>query len=268
VKPFFSIITINYNNCFGLRRTVESVIEQDFKSFEYIIIDGASSDGSTEYITLNENHFSYWVSESDQGIYHAMNKGIKAANGDYLLFLNSGDLLINSTVLSNVHNSNLKADIVYGNLLKGDFHSYTRDCGLASDNITGNYMIHSTLNHPSSFIKLSLFERYGLYNEKLKIVSDWEFFFKVVVLKSATVKYIDIDITLFDLNGISNSHIKIRNEERNQVLNEFLPSRILEDYYTWSKRSIDLLGLDEILSIQLFKIFYRILVRIARIIKK
>jgi len=84
-----SIITINFNNLEGLKRTVESVIHQSWKEFEYIIIDGGSTDGSAEYIQEMNAHFDYWVSEPDRGIYHVMNEGILFYNGLFLLFLNS-----------------------------------------------------------------------------------------------------------------------------------------------------------------------------------
>ena len=91
-----TIITINYNNLEGLKRTVESVINQTWQEFEYIIIDGGSSDGSAEYIESQSGNIDYWVSEPDKGIYNAMNKGIVIATGEYLLFLNSGDHLLNN----------------------------------------------------------------------------------------------------------------------------------------------------------------------------
>ena len=91
-----SIITINYNNLEGLKRTVESVINQTSKEFEYIVIDGGSNDGSGAYIESKSEHIDYWVSEPDKGIYNAMNKGIAKASGEYLLFLNSGDHLFSN----------------------------------------------------------------------------------------------------------------------------------------------------------------------------
>ena len=99
--PELSIITINLNNCAGLQKTLDSVFAQTFTDYEYLVIDGGSTDGSAELIKKQENKFVYCVSEKDNGIYHAMNKGIRKATGDYLLFLNSGDYLVNDEVLSN-----------------------------------------------------------------------------------------------------------------------------------------------------------------------
>ena len=96
------IITINYNDAAGLKKTIDSVINQTYTEFEYIIIDGGSSDSSLQIIKENANQINYWVSETDKGIYNAMNKGIEAAKGEYLLFLNSGDYLLDSLVLKKV----------------------------------------------------------------------------------------------------------------------------------------------------------------------
>jgi glycosyltransferase involved in cell wall biosynthesis len=107
-----SIITINYNNRPGLQKTFNSVLGQFYKDFEYIIIDGGSTDGSKELIEKNATAFSYWVSEKDQGIYNAMNKGIIKAKAKYLLFLNSGDFLVDEKSLESISLSSHDEDII------------------------------------------------------------------------------------------------------------------------------------------------------------
>ncbi|WP_373940767.1 glycosyltransferase [Polaribacter sejongensis] len=113
-----TIITINYNNLLGLKKTMQSVFDQTYKDVEYVIIDGGSTDGSKEYILDNAEKLAYWVSEPDNGIYNAMNKGIAKATGEYLLFLNSGDFLCDNYVLSKFSLELKDADIYYGNLIK------------------------------------------------------------------------------------------------------------------------------------------------------
>src|SRR5690606_29836408 len=120
----FSIITINYNNVQGLDNTVKSVIGQDYKNFEYIVVDGGSTDGSAEIITQYQNHIDYSVSEKDNGIYHAFNKGIKATGGDYVIFMNSGDRFYDAYTLT-AYANNITSDnygVYYGNSI-GLFHS-------------------------------------------------------------------------------------------------------------------------------------------------
>ena len=91
----FSVITINYNNREGLNKTIKSVLCQSINDYEYIIIDGGSTDGSVDIINNNANFITYWVSEKDNGIYHAMNKGVAHAHGEYCIFMNSGDIFYN-----------------------------------------------------------------------------------------------------------------------------------------------------------------------------
>ena len=110
-----SVITINMNNRKGLERTIKSVVCQIFADFEYIVIDGASVDGSADVIREYADKIHYWISEPDTGIYNAMNKGILQAKGDYCLFLNSGDALYTTTVLEEVFNQNFSEDIIIGN---------------------------------------------------------------------------------------------------------------------------------------------------------
>ncbi|MFZ3274524.1 MAG: glycosyltransferase, partial [Lutibacter sp.] len=124
-----SIITINFNNLEGLKKTMASVLGQTWKEFEYIIIDGGSTDGSAAYIESQSQHLNYWVSESDKGIYNAMNKGIKVAHGEYLLFLNSGDEFYDLEVLEKNNAAIHTEDFVYFDILlifanKTKIHQY------------------------------------------------------------------------------------------------------------------------------------------------
>ena len=121
----FSIITINYNNVEGLRNTIKSVVNQTYTDYEFIIIDGGSTDGSVEVIKEYANIITYWVSEPDKGIYNAMNKGIEVANGEYLNFMNSGDCFYNNDVLQKVADYHLEKDMIVGH----DYH-YNEDLKL------------------------------------------------------------------------------------------------------------------------------------------
>ena len=109
-----SVITVNYNNADGLKRTLESLFAQTFTDYESIVIDGGSTDGSREIIENFADRITYWVSEPDGGIYHAMNKGIRQATGLYYNFMNSGDLFEDPTVLENIFASDPTEDILFG----------------------------------------------------------------------------------------------------------------------------------------------------------
>lgn len=111
---YYSIITINYNNKEGLELTIKSVLSQTYRNYQFIIIDGGSSDGSFDVIKKYANNINYWISEPDKGRYNAMNKGIKQAKGDYLNFMNSGDTFHSPTVLEDIARMNLTEDIITG----------------------------------------------------------------------------------------------------------------------------------------------------------
>ncbi|WP_395054513.1 glycosyltransferase family 2 protein [Flavobacterium sp.] len=227
----FSIITINFNNKNGLNDTIKSVFEQSFSNYEFIIIDGNSTDGSKELLEIHKEKFAFAVSEPDLGIFNAMNKGIKVAKGSYLFFLNSGDSFNDELTLSNVNQLiEDKFDICYGNLTylnvknSWDHWKFPKNLSLA-------FFINYSLPHQGSFIKKELFETIGLYNENLKISSDWEFFLKAIIINNASYKHIDIIVSKYDMNGISSN---VNNEnlvksEKKLVLNNFFPL-IAEDY--------------------------------------
>jgi glycosyltransferase involved in cell wall biosynthesis len=116
MSPKISIITINYNNREGLERTFDSVFSQNYTNFEYIVIDGASNDGSKELIDQFSDKITFWVSEPDKGIYNAMNKGIDQVNGEYVFFLNSGDVFLDSNSLEKVSEELHTDDIISFNI--------------------------------------------------------------------------------------------------------------------------------------------------------
>jgi glycosyltransferase involved in cell wall biosynthesis len=200
-----SIITVNYNDRKGLERTIRSVLQQTFKNYEFIIIDGGSADGSKELIEKWETEgIDYWVSEKDKGIYHAMNKGIAVSKGEYCFFLNSGDYLINELVLDKVFAQPLKEDIVSGNVLKLRRNGLFRVVKAHANPTLLKLCIHS-LPHQATFINRTLFSDVGLFNETFRIASDFEFFLKAVVIKHKTYHYLDIGISYFNLEGISSN---------------------------------------------------------------
>jgi len=214
-----SIITINYNNRQGLQKTMESVFAQTFSDYEYIIIDGGSTDGSKELIEKHQNKLVYWVSEKDGGIFNAQNKGILKSKGEYLLFLNSGDILYEPTVLSYVNSFLNNTSIVYGDILiKEPTRSWIKKY---NDELSFDYFTKDTLPHQASFIKKSLFKMIGLYDETLQISSDWKFFLEAICKYNVTSKYLDKVIAEYDYSGISsvpdNWEIIVR--ERQTIIN-------------------------------------------------
>ncbi len=217
-----SIITINYNDASGLKATINSVVNQTFKDFEYIVIDGGSKDGSEDIIKENKR-INYWVCEKDSGIYDAMNKGILQAKGEYLLFLNSGDYLVENTVLQRVFFYNFSEDICYGNMIINWGQGVLKQAKMPPE-ISLKHMYNDTLWHPISFIKRELFLKLGLYNTNYKLVADYDFFFKSIIVNKATTKQIDVDITVYNVDGVSSlkENKKVEKNERTRVLQSYL----------------------------------------------
>lgn len=219
-----SIITINYNNAEGLKQTVNSVLNQTYKDFEHIVIDGNSNDGSIDVLKSKEAVNFKYISEPDSGIYNAMNKGIKTATGKYLLFLNSGDYLENENVLENVHHYlNDDYSILAGSIIFEE-HAGSRPRE-HPDKMTFSYLIGNAISHPSTFIKRDLFSKYGNYDESFKIVSDWAFFVKVLGLNNESYFKIPETITVFDTKGVSSKKENLDNVyiEREKVLAQYFP---------------------------------------------
>lgn len=222
----FSVITINYNNKEGLRKTIESVVNQSFKDFEYIIIDGGSTDGSVDVIKEYASYINYWVSEPDKGIYNAMNKGILKARGEYLNFMNSGDCFHSKTVLSEVLKKNAGESIITGRYF--DEKTSLVHCVNASF-VTLLTLLKEPFNHQATFYKRELFNN-RLYDENLRIQADWKFNMQSIIIDNCSVKIIDIIIADYDFNGISTTHSALVQNERKKVLQELYPARILMDY--------------------------------------
>ncbi|MBD0833087.1 glycosyltransferase family 2 protein [Aestuariibaculum sediminum] len=226
-----SIITINYNNARGLRQTVESVFNQTFKEFEYIVIDGGSTDGSEQVIQEYINKFDYCISEPDTGIYNAMNKGIKVAKGQYLLFLNSGDWLINQEVLQQViPNLNPEYAIYYGDVVRV-YNNKKLVTKTYPKTLSFSFFVNSALPHQATFINRDLFETIFYYNEEYKICSDWEFLIYAICKVNVPYKKMDIVISNFVMNGVSNqiSGKKLIEVERLKTYQKYFPL-FIDDY--------------------------------------
>lgn len=231
-----SIITVCYNNKNGLIKTINSVRNQTFNDYEFIIIDGGSTDGSKEVIEQNKELFSFWCSEPDGGIYQGMNKGIDHATGEYCLFLNSGDYLAHSQVLEKIFEKPLVENIVYGNVIrvkgkKKQVLKYSRQLTFA-DFYRGSSVIH----HQASFIRRELFLKYGKYAENTYMNADWRFFYTSIVLNNVSPKYINKVVSICDASGRSHSYnqtdprvIQDINAKRNMI-KQVIPAIVEKDY--------------------------------------
>jgi glycosyltransferase involved in cell wall biosynthesis len=224
-----SIITINLNNAEGLEKTIASVVSQTYKNFEFIIIDGSSKDNSLDIINRYKEQINFWVSENDNGIYQAMNKGINIAKGSYLLFLNSGDILNGKYALETfINDKNCNGDIIYGN------YKFDKGEKKYPENLTPLHFFKSSLPHQSSLIKKELFSSFGLYNEDFKIVSDKAFFIKCFLSNNVQFSYVDFALSIADLSGISNTNFELVKKENDLILKKYFDS-FYKDYVQFLK---------------------------------
>lgn len=241
-----SIITINYNNAAGLKKTLDSVASQTCTEFEHIIVDGASTDGSVDIIheyeqslASNLSPLTYhlkWISESDTGIYNAMNKGIKMATGEYLLFLNSGDYLVDESVLEKVFANDCLADILCARChVSNNGKVIWTSPYLPMVTLKDLYFIG--LPHQSTFIRRTLFDKYGMYREDFRYNSDMDFWYKSIAIGDATTYGVDVVTTDYNLDGIStiNAQTKAYKKEVSEILSQGFIPKVLQDYELWKE---------------------------------
>lgn len=247
-----SIITINYNNASGLQNTLKSVTPNCGADVELIVIDGGSTDESVEVIHSFKDKISYWVSESDKGVYHAMNKGIERADGEYIMFINSGDSLMVDVNMKNVLKDVSGEDIIYHNLEIVD----AVHCTIKKypSKLDFKYFLQDTIPHIGTLIKKELFSKYGLYNEKFKIVSDWAFFMDCVLIHNCSYKYIDSCFATFRLDGISSApeNYKLLWQEKEEHIKSHYPL-YYSLYKEWMEKKDELYKLKSSVSVRYLK---------------
>lgn len=188
-----TVITVTRNAKESLKRTVESVLAQTYPNIQYIVIDGASTDGSDEYISQTISKPHLWVSEPDRGIYDAMNKGIGLATGDYCIFMNAGDVFASSTVVEEVIALGMDADVVYGDILKD---------GKVKTSLTPRNCHKMFFCHQAVFTRLSCLKEFP-FDIRHTMSADFKQF-KQLYLAGKTFHYNHHIITDFDTHGVSN----------------------------------------------------------------
>ena len=224
----FSVITINYNNYEGLRSTIESVVTQTYDDYEYIIIDGGSTDGSLDIIKKYNDYITYWVSEKDRGIYHAMNKGVAKAHGDYCIFMNSGDFFYDNKVLERVSKEDCLQDIIIGKVVIDNKGTIISPPPMSGE-LSLYHLYSGSIPHQGSFIRTNLLRKYP-YDESLKISSDWKFFVQTLIIDNCSLRYIEDIVSMYDMNGLSAKKPTLMRKEKEMVLRSLFPARVLVDY--------------------------------------
>ena len=233
---FLSIITVNFNNRIGLYETLKSVAHQTCLDYEHIIIDGGSTDGSVDVIKSMmddsgySSHVSFWCSEKDEGVYNAMNKGLLHVNGDYILFLNSGDYFIDSDKIQEIISLGITEDIIYFDALcmfeKGTVTMQYPDF------ITPSFFYGKrTLNHQNTLIKAELHKKRP-FNELYRIVADMDFFFEEIIMKDCSTRHVNFPIVFYNgVDGLSSKkeNLNLRDAEMRNSVSSYLSGRFIRD---------------------------------------
>lgn len=229
VFPKISVVTVSYNAVTTIEETILSVVNQTYKNIEYIIIDGGSTDGTVDIIKKYADRIDYWISEPDKGIYDAMNKGIKVATGEWVNFMNSGDVFCSGDTIAMIMSHSNNEDIIYGNIIRCYEKYQSRARGIVSQYPKTIDFLYDTIHHQSAFIKCFLFEKYGYYSTQYKLISDWIFFYETIVRYSVSIHYVNQDIAYFQMNGISTKCATQYYKERTVYLQNCLGKDIYDN---------------------------------------
>ncbi len=243
-KILFTIVTVTYNSKETLEPTIKSVAMQDYKNYEYLVIDGGSTDGTQDIIKKYENNINTWVSERDEGIYDAMNKATRMAKGEWILFLNSGDLFVSHNILSTlaIHMQDCEYDVIYGDILidsNGDRITKEAD---EPCNMHRMYFCHQ-----SAFVRTKILKEMP-FDTRFKMSADLHFF-KRCYTNGLSFFHLHEPLVFYDRNGISNT---------NRVAGLLDNVRVIKDLDKGDEKFIFLL--------RLYFVIYRI--KISSIFKK
>lgn len=217
----FSIITINYNDKQGLEKTIKSVLSQSYTDYEYIVIDGGSTDGSVEMIKAHEDRLTYWVSEPDRGIYDALNKGLRRAHGEYVNCMNAGDTFASSHTLQQIVDENIAPGtaLIYGNTVFAEPDGSRADLAPRPFWLNREYIHGMGICHQSLFVRTDLAQKHP-FNERYRIAADYDSILRIHAEDGST-HYVPGAITVFDRTGVSSTHKKEGFRETAKILHRY-----------------------------------------------
>jgi glycosyltransferase involved in cell wall biosynthesis len=218
----FSIITVCLNEAKSIRATCDSICSQSYIDFEWIVIDGGSTDGTIEILRDYEGSIDCLISEQDSGIYNAMNKGARKSTGEYLIFMNGGDRFACADSLelsSQAHGAQMLYGDVYFGDASGDVETYP-------DVVESGYMLSKMIPHQATFYERATFEAVGGYDESFKIAADYDLYVRLFEIERISHQHIPHPIAIFDLEGISNSKEfrQLRKRENHRIRKQYFTS--------------------------------------------
>ena len=229
-----SIITVCFNSQKTIRKTIKSVISQSYKNYEYIIIDGGSTDNTIKIISEYKKYISIFISETDKGIYDAINKGIKKSTGSVVSILHSDDIFYNNQTTKKVmsyFSSNLKLDCLIGNTLitKNNSKKVIRNY---KANSFKKWMLYLGFSppHPSTFFSKKIYKKFGLYNKKYNIAGDFEFYVRIFLKQNILLRIVNKNFILMKSGGRSSESLKSNFISSNEIIKSFKDNNL---YTNW-----------------------------------
>lgn len=225
-----SVVTVCRNNLEGLKRTYESVWSQTrLDVIEHVVIDGASTDGTREWLEENNEKIDRWMSEPDKGIYNAMNKALGLVSGEYTLFLNSGDEFASDDVVERcLPYLDGTTDIIYGDVMAVKPDEGTIRRWNYPERLTTWHFIEGTLCHQSLFIRSGL-HRENHYDESFRIVADYALLLRLIILEGRTTKKVPLAVCNYYFDGMSSVNKEAMFAERELARRKILPEILLRD---------------------------------------
>jgi glycosyltransferase involved in cell wall biosynthesis len=218
-----SVITVCKNAGKTLENTIKSVLSQTYQNIEYIVIDGNSSDDTMDILKKYRSRISRLISEEDGGIYQAMNKGIKVSTGDIIIFMNSGDIFYDKSVVENILSKwPSGTDIVYGDVFLVNEKKIKHQ-----SNVGKPFFMYDNICHQSMFIKRDCFRKVGFFNEKYKIAADFDWLIRGIFEYNLVIKYIGTVVSCYQGGGISSDKEKFKIEHQETLTKYFNPLDIL-----------------------------------------
>jgi glycosyltransferase involved in cell wall biosynthesis len=215
-KLKLSVITTCKNESANITKTIDSVVAQTYDCYEYIVVDGGSVDGTVNIIKSYKNKITQFISEQDRGIWHAMNKGISLASGEYVYFLNAGDRLFDKETFSNIFSGNERTeDIIYGNII--DDYGSRQVQKSYPDTISIRFLLSNMICHQATFIRKELFHKYMSFDERYKFVADYDFLWRCIVKHKVSYKHLAQTIAYYDMNGLTSNP-----DNRDMLVREWL----------------------------------------------
>jgi glycosyltransferase involved in cell wall biosynthesis len=214
-RPLVSVITVVFNGAAHLARTIRAVAEQSYPNIEHIVVDGASTDGSVDIIRANDGTIAYWISEPDNGIYDAMNKGIGLVSDpeSYIIFANSDDRLHSPTAIADAIAAGNGEDLIYGKMMLGD----GKISAVVGHSVSSDDLARQTICHPSTFVRRSVFDRVGKFDTSYRVAADYDHIVRCFQ-KPVTTRFVDVIVSDMSMGGMSEANFMESCRERKAVV--------------------------------------------------